>query len=296
MRPLREDGDDMGRLKKIIKKIIRSCMYTVKEPVYVPLLKGSFLEGRTVLITGGSGGIGSAIAKTCVDNGADVIICGRNPAKLETMKDEILQHKSTACIYSYRLDITAVDSFAVQLEEMAQLVPNKRIDVLINKAGLDAGGMIPETIEKQYDQTVETNLKGTYFLTQAFANYLLSHGIRGNILNVSSASGNRPVVTPCMYSKWAITGLTKGLAKRLIGRGIVVNGIAPGPTATQMLGLDGSNLHHPGSPAKRYADPNEIANLAVFLVSDMGRMIVGETIYITGGVGTLSFDDIDYEL
>ena len=74
----------------------------------------------------------------------------------------------------------------------------------------------------------------------------------------------------------------------------MVNGIAPGPTATNMLGLEGDNLYYKKSPTERYIDSNEVANLAVFLISDMGRMIVGETIYITGGCGTLTYDDIKY--
>lgn len=286
----------MGRVKRILKKVIRTCMYTVKEPVYIPLLEGAFLKGRTVLITGGSGGIGKAIAAACVRNGAAVVICGRNIAKLHKVKEEIIQETARDAIHVYDLNIGNVAAFDSKIEEISQLVPNHRIDILVNNAGVDAGGMIPDTNEMQHDKTVETNLKGTYFLAQSFAKYLLKNGIKGNILNISSASGNRPVITPYMYSKWAITGLTKGLAKRLIAKGIVVNGIAPGPTATKMLGLDGSNLHNDNSPAKRCSDPNEIANLAVFLISNMGRMIVGETIYISGGSGTLMLDDINYEL
>ena len=97
-----------------------------------------------------------------------------------------------------------------------------------------------------------------------------------------------------MVSKWGVTGLTEGMAKKLIKYGIVVNGIAPGPVATEMLGLDGLNLDYDNAPAGRYSDPVEIANLAVFMISGMGRMIVGDTVYVSGGCGNLTFDDIEY--
>ena len=94
---------------------------------------------------------------------------------------------------------------------------------------------------------------------------------------------------PYAISKWGITGLTKGLADILIPYGITVNAIAPGPTATAMLGKDTeSDISHDTSPIGRYATPQEIANLALYMVSDMGNLIVGDTFYITGGSGTIS--------
>ena len=91
-------------------------------------------------------------------------------------------------------------------------------------------------------------------------------------------------------SKWAIRGFTLGLADMLLPYGIVVNAIGPGPVATEMLGREaGDSLYKAGQPSGRYAAPEEIANLAVFMVSGMGDMIVGDTFYITGGSGTLSY-------
>lgn len=121
------------------------------------------------------------------------------------------------------------------------------------------------------------------------------HNIKGNILNISSSSGIRPAVSAYALSKWGIQGLTLGLAKSLAPYGIVVNSIAPGPTATPMLlGNDIQNINRPRLPSGRYAMPCEIANMAVMLVSEMGRTIVGDTIYMTGGAGLITFDDIDY--
>lgn len=122
-----------------------------------------------------------------------------------------------------------------------------------------------------------------------------AHQIKGNILNIASSSSLRPAVSAYTLSKWGIRGLTLGLAKTLAPYGITVNGVAPGPTATPMLMKgDRHNITHDGLPAGRYALPEEIANMALFLVSDMGRMVVGDIVYMTGGAALLTFEDMTY--
>lgn len=283
-------------MKSILKKIASNVRREVKTPVYIPVSYGNILIGKTVLITGGYGGIGYAIAKVCIRNGASVILAGRDEKKLKVTIDEIGKERrlDTQQIIPLTIDVQNVDAIKAKIEDISCVTPQKRIDILINNAGVSAGCPIGKTAEEDYDKVLDTNMKGTYFMAQEFANYLIEHRINGNILNISSVSGIRPAITPYMLSKWGIIGLTEGLAKKLIKYGIVVNGIAPGPTATDMLNKDGSDLMYNRSPAQRYADPMEIANLAVFLISDMGRMIVGDTVYITGGCGNLTVDDITY--
>lgn len=105
---------------------------------------------------------------------------------------------------------------------------------------------------------------------------------------MTSSSALRPAWTPYQMSKWAVRGLTLGLADALLPHGIVVNAIAPGPVATPMLGkCEGDSIENPQGPCGRYAMPSEIANLAVFMVSGMGDLIVGDTFYMTGGSGTI---------
>lgn len=124
--------------------------------------------------------------------------------------------------------------------------------------------------------------------------YMRDNGIKGNILNIASSSSLRPAVSAYTLTKWGIRGLTLGLAKALASYGITVNGIAPGPTATPMLGkAEGADISFP-NPLGRYALPEEIANMAVFLVSDMGRSVVGDIVYMTGGSGLVTFDDVEY--
>lgn len=163
---------------------------------------------------------------------------------------------------------------------------------MVNNAGVINKTFFGSTQEMDFDLVIDTDLKGPYFLSELFAAYMKENNIRGNILNVSSSSAIRPASNSYGLAKWGIRGMTLGLAKHLSADEIVVNAIAPGPTATSMLlTSDDKDINRPSSPSERYATPEEIANLSVVLVSDLGRMINGDTVYVTGGCGLLTFDD-----
>ena len=169
-----------------------------------------------------------------------------------------------------------------------------KIDILVNNAGV-LGASFPNAQEEEYDAVLDTNLKGVFFLSQLIGKYMKENNIHGNILNIASSSSLRPAASAYTISKWGLRGLTLGLAKSLAPYGIVVNGVAPGPTATPMLIKgDRANITHEKIPAGRYAMPEEIANMALFLVSDMGRMVLGDIVYMTGGAGLLTYDDMTY--
>lgn len=132
-------------------------------------------------------------------------------------------------------------------------------------------------------------------MSQAIINYMITNKIKGNILNVTSSSALRPAISPYILSKWGERGLTLGMAKKYLPYGIIVNGIAPGSTATAMVkNNDLNDLNCDYTPTKRYIAPEEIGNIATILVSDMGKMIIGDTVYITGGAGIITYDDIKY--
>ena len=132
----------------------------------------------------------------------------------------------------------------------------------------------------------------TFFLSQMVGKYMVEKQIRGNILNISSSSSLRPANSPYILSKWGIRALTLGLAKSLVSHGITVNSIAPGPTVTPLAKLkDTSDIACDAIPMGRYVMPEEIANMAVVLVSGLGRSIVGDTVFMTGGIGNLTVDD-----
>lgn len=119
---------------------------------------------------------------------------------------------------------------------------------------------------------------------------MIRNNVRGgHILNVSSSSALRPAWSPYEMSKWTIKGFIKGLADTLIPHGIIVNAIAPGQTATPMIGVDpNGDIDAPGIPIERYGSPQEIAHLATILVSSYGDLVVGDTLYATGGSGVIS--------
>lgn len=285
------------RVKSTIKKCISSAINVFRSFVMVfkeekkiaypvPVNTTELLKGKVALITGGSGGIGMAIAESFLKNGCKVIIAGTNEDKLKTCCEKLNTEDSKYIV----LNILDVDVMPTIIRSAAELFEENRIDILVNSAGILNSSNFFRTTEDEYDKLMDINVKGTYFMCQAMGQYMIEHHIQGHILNVSSSSALRPAWTPYQISKWSIRGFTLGLADTLLPYGIIVNAIAPGPVATPMLGKsEGDNIYNPSCPIGRYALPEEIANLATFMVSDMGQMIVGDTFYMTGGSGTISY-------
>ena len=256
------------------------------------------LKGRVALITGGTSGIGMAIAKSFINSGASVVITGRSKERLNKACEAIKGETDNLCeVFGVELDNKNISDYRNKLHEIQTLLEGKMIDILVNNAG-QRGGYLSNATEEEYDQIMDTNTKGTFFMSQMIANYMVENGIRGNILNISSASSIRPAVSAYHMSKWAIRGLTEGMARSLAPYGICVNAIAPGPTATPMLNKDGGSngdISHPKNLLGRYATPEEIANMAVILVSDMSRTIIGDTIFMSGGAGIVTNEDVSFK-
>lgn len=252
-------------------------------------------SGRSALITGGGSGIGFEIAKSLLKKGIDnVVLVGRNAEKLDAAKT-ILEKHYEGKVHLLPLDISNVSNMQFVVESYLKEISFK-VDILINNAGVMCKQLFPLITEDEFDRVMNTNIKGVFFLSQLFSKYMITNELKGNILMVGSTSSARPALNPYMLSKWSVRGLTSGLAKALIPYGIVVNGIAPGPTATEMLGKDDSNLYNEKNPSKRYCTAEEVAHLATELLSTSGRMIVGELVYISGGAATITYDDQSYRL
>ncbi len=278
------------KLKSFLK---RKLIKVKKEKIIVPCLEGELLTKRCALITGGSSGIGYAIAESFLNNNANVTICGRNKEKLINAKEKLINR----CRCSEdRIDILSLDiSNLNEINEiLTPYLKNKKIDIFVNNAGINGGSLFPNTSEQEYDDILNTNLKGMYFISQIIVKYMIDNNIEGNILNITSSSALRPGISPYILSKWGERSLTLGMAKKYIPYGIIVNGLAPGSTLTPMLKSDDEDLNLDYSPSKRYAAPEEIGNLATILVSNIGRMIVGDTVYATGGAGVITYDDMNY--
>lgn len=273
-------------LKSKIKNTIRLFKGKEMIPIYQPIDGHHLLEGKTALITGGSGGIGFAIAKTFLQQSCEVIISGTSEQKLTQYCEKL--SKGTKVHYLV-IDVTDIKSMPEKVRQAADMTSTGKIDILVNSAGLVSHSDFYHMTEQEYDSIMDVNAKGTYFMSQAVGKFMIEKEIKGHILNITSSSALRPAWTPYQMSKWAVRGLTLGLADALLPYGIVVNAIAPGPVATPMLGkFEGDSIYNETSPSGRYAMPEEIAQLAVFMVSDMGNLIVGDTFYMTGGSGTIT--------
>ena len=272
------------KLKNAVHTLIQMGKEEKIQPIIVPVEKEKLLDGKVALITGGTSGIGLAVAQAFQNAGAKVIITGTNQQKLE-----IALKKMGRGGKGLLIDVRDTEHLPDKVKEAEALFEENRIDILVNSAGVVVKHDFWGIDEKEYDRIMDTNAKGTFFMSQAVGKAMIEKQIKGHILNVTSSSALRPAWTPYQMSKWAVRGLTLGLADTLLPYGIVVNAIAPGPTATPMLGkTEGSSISEPNNPSKRYAMPEEIASMAVYMVSDAGRMIVGDTVYMTGGSGTIT--------
>lgn len=287
-------------VKIIIKRIIRifrikgsSGMVTAQISLLPPT---ELLKGRTALITGGSSGIGYAIADAYLKAGATVIITGRSQYRLDEACQKLCYGgKYKDRVFGIVMDVSDSSCLEKSFDEACK-VSDGSIDILVNNAGIIGGGF-NSTSSEEFDNVINTNLKGTFFLSRIVADYMKKNLIKGNILNIASSSSFRPANSAYGLSKWGVRALTEGLARGLAPHGIVVNGIAPGPTATPML-LQGDtdNIFKDNSLIGRYILPEEIANMAVILVSDMSRSIVGDIVCMTGGAGNITNEDLNFNL
>lgn len=272
----------LSKLKRIFRRYL-----TVKvvSAARVPVFNGSLLTGKVALVVGASGGIGSAIARSFVANGCKVVATGTNRQKLDALRAELGEDRVASLI----TDVKDVSGFDAAIASSASLFGP--LDVLAYCSGAHSGKPFGSVDERTWDSIIDVNLKGMYFMCQSFAAYLIANKRRGHILTVGSASCAKPGWTPYEISKNGVRALTLGLADKLIEHGIVVNGIAPGPVATPMLGkANADDLAWPGNPTGRMCAPEEIANWATFLVSDMGDMVVGDSFFVSGGSGTICLD------
>lgn len=240
---------------------------------------GEILKGRRVLITGGSAGIGLAIAKKCLSEGAQVVITGRNLDKLKSVEKEL----DDPSLRVLQWDISDVSLVENKLKE-ARYMLEGTLDILVNNAGVLLSEKFPHVSESTWDVTYATNSKGLYFLTQSACEHWMGLKVGGKVLNISSTGGFLAANNIYRMTKWDVVGFTQAMGLALSPHGIIVNGIAPGRTATVMLRADPSgNMYDPYQPLKRLGHPDEIAELALFLMSDAANYIVGQTIVCDGG-------------
>jgi 3-oxoacyl-[acyl-carrier protein] reductase len=242
------------------------------------------LKDKVAIVTGGAQGIGKEIALSLAREGATVVIADINPQRLKETEKEIAS--SGAEVLTNLCDITDFN----QVEQMVNktLDKFKKIDILINNAGVTSDALIVRMSEADWEKVVAVNLKGAFNCTKASAKVMLKQR-SGKILSISSIIGLIGNVGQANYaaSKAGIIGLTKSVAKELAPRGINVNAIAPGFIQTEMTATLNENTKSrmlEAIPLKRFGQPKDVANLAVFLVSEKASYITGQVICVDGGM------------
>lgn len=282
----------MKKFKKIIKSV-SNILVPRKTTVHIGVLNNNqLLAGRTAIITGGTSGIGLAIAKLFIRSGAYVLITGRSQERLDEVCNAICQETNTkGMVDGLEWNNTDVHAYEKIFHQALTMLPPDRqhFDILVNNAGV-LGGTLEKATPEDYDLIMNTNLKSTFFLSKLICEYYRKNVIHGNVLNIASSSSLRPAESVYTVSKWGVRGLTLGLARHYSKYGITVNGLAPGPTATPMLIKGQQDNLSKDIPLGRYIMPEEIANLAVVLVSEMGRPVLGDILYATGGFGNITFE------
>lgn len=233
------------------------------------LAPNASLVGKKILITGGNGGLGKAMAKKFVDEGAEVIITGRNEEKTRNAADEI------GCKYLVA-DLQNAKSLSELINASAELLDG--LNVLVNNAGVSLHEWEIEKVTLEgWNQQFDTNLRAPYFLTQSFIKYLTENSIKGNILFVSSERSQTVDIIPYGLTKASMNSLVQGLAKKYINKGIRVNAVAPGVTASDMTGFKkDANLYCSFNQTSRVYIPEEVAEVAAFLISDCSNCLSGQ--------------------
>lgn len=243
------------------------------------------LKGKTAVITGGSRGIGKAIAIQMARNGANVavIYAGRQEAA-ESVCEQAREYGVKAV--SYQCDVA---DFEMAKKTCEQIISDfAGIDILVNNAGVTKDNLLLRMSEEDFDCVIDVNLKGTFNMIRQLARYIIKSRC-GRVINISSVSGLMGNVGQSNYSaaKAGLIGLTKTVARELAGRQATCNAIAPGYIETDMtadLPQNVKDYAHNSIPLKRMGNADEIAGVAVFLASDAASYITGEVIRVDGGL------------
>lgn len=271
-------------LYSFAKKIVKSLRKKELIPIVKSVPSNNLLNNKTILITGGTGGIGFAVAESLVTGGAKVILSGTNEEKLKSAKKELNKLSAASCEI-LPIDMNDISSFPQKIEEAAKLFGS--FDAFVHCAGVHTENVDFWTMtENEFDRVMNINLKGAYFMCQAVGKYFCGNKIKGKIVLISSSRGSEPAFSPYGISKWGMNGMVKGLAQILSKHGITVNAVAPCSTATSLLGYkNGESISSDENAAGRMVMPEEVSNLVSLLMSDAGNMINGEIIHISSGRG-----------
>jgi 3-oxoacyl-[acyl-carrier protein] reductase len=242
------------------------------------------LANQIAVVTGAGRGIGRAIALKFAAEGADVVCISRTIENSDKVAGEVRALGRKA--WAHAVDVSDSKAVAEAAEKILSEVG--RVDILVNNAGVTRDGLLMRMSEADWDTVLDTNLKGAFLFTKAFARQFLKQRA-GRILNVASIIGLIGNAGQCNYaaSKAALIGLTKSVARELASRGITVNALAPGFIETDMTAALGAEVRKElleRIPLNSLGQPEDIASAALFLASPAARYVTGQVLTVDGGM------------
>ena len=243
------------------------------------------LRNDKMIIFGGGSGIGKAIAIRMINAGATVTIVGRTESKLKEAADEIGSKKLIYKVF----DITDISRHTDLFAECESMMGG--LNAFVNAAAMGTGqytgrGYEPWDItEEEWDALTDINFKAAFFLMRNEIDYMMEKGIRGNILNLASNAACMDIEGSYGAAKESVIKWTRALGKRYGHHGIILNGIAPGATFTPMIARYAHDIDqkYERHAIERFIRPEEIAELAYYLMSNYGEIICGHTVVADGG-------------
>lgn len=243
------------------------------------------LKGKNVIVTGATRGIGREITLTLAKNGANIAMNYRNlNSEVEDLINEIKSFGVDALAIKCDVSITEeVDKFVKEVKSHYNT-----IDILVNNAGITKDGLILRMKEEDFDDVLDVNLKGTFNTTKSVSSIMVRQKY-GKIINISSVVGIAGNAGQCNYaaSKAGVIGFSKSVARELASRNINVNVVAPGYINTDMTKNLPDKVKEEiikSIPMKKIGDPKEVANLVLFLSSNLSDYITGQVINVDGGM------------
>jgi 3-oxoacyl-[acyl-carrier protein] reductase len=242
------------------------------------------LAGRVAIVTGGTRGIGLAIARLLAEDGASVVVSGRDAARLDAAVKELESRGAPAL---------GVPADATKREDADRLVEATRerfgrIDVLVNNAGITRDQLLVRMKDDDWDQVLDTNLRGVFLMTRAVGKVMMRQK-SGRIINIASAAGamGNPGQVNYSAAKAGVIGLTKASGRELAHWNILVNAVAPGLIETDMaaaIPAEAREAMLQQVPLKRIGQGREVAEVVRFLAGDGASYVTGQTIHVNGGL------------
>lgn len=242
------------------------------------------LKNKVAIVTGGTRGIGFAIVKKYLENGAFVVLCGSSQETADKAVKKLKDENVDCKVEGIGLNLNSPE----EINEAFQNVKNKygKLDILVNNAGISARESIYDYDPKNFEKIIDLNVNSVFYCTQAAAKIMKEQG-GGSIINTSSMVSIYGQPSGCGYpaSKFAVNGLTKSLSRELAKDNIRVNAVAPGITKTDMVAALPDELIKPliaTIPLGRIGEPEDIANAFLFLASDMASYVTGIVLPVDG--------------